>query len=265
MDDPQASNSTNSDDKQPIEAQSSSVNVPYSPEQVQQFVTLLSTGQLGEGRGRIRWSSNYTFLVSVCEYDDSPEVLAIYKPRSGERPLWDFPDGTLCLRERAAFLISEALGWQIVPPTVLRDGPRGFGSVQLYIEHNPEITYFNFGESFIPQIQRIATFDAITNNADRKGGHCILGENNKIWGIDHGICFHVAPKLRTVIWEYAASPIPNDIKQDIINLKDKLCKSDDVMATELRKLISEQEMKGTAHTHRAIANEQPIPRTRIWS
>src|SRR5690606_12120560 len=98
------------------------------------------------------------------------------KPRSGERPLWDFPDGTLCQRERAAFLTSEALGWRLVPPTALREGPRGIGSVQFFVEHDPEQHYFTFDAALIPQLARLSLFDVLINNADRKGGHCILDE-----------------------------------------------------------------------------------------
>lgn len=196
------------------------------------LLVLLAEGEIGEERGRLRWSSNYTFLISVC--DESYRTLAIYKPQRGERPLWDFPDGTLCLREKAAFIVSESLGWQIVPPTVLRDGPRGLGSVQLYIDHDPEITYFNLGKGFAPQLQRIATFDHVINNADRKGGHCLLDRHGKIWGIDHGICFHVVPKLRTVIWDFAGTAIPNAIRADLENF----CGQIKDQTSELRKALA---------------------------
>src|SRR5207247_1913094 len=108
------------------------------------------------------WSSNYTFMMRVSD----PELtsLAVYKPRRGERPLWDFPDGTLCQREVAAFVVSEALGWHIVPPTLLRDGPHGIGSVQLFINHDPDLNYFNFGPEFRSQLMRIALFDQLINN-----------------------------------------------------------------------------------------------------
>lgn len=165
----------------------------------------------------MRWSSNYTFLVSV-EHQDI-KTMAVYKPQKGERPLWDFPDGTLCYRELASFLTSQALGWELVPPTVLRDGPRGLGSLQFYIDHDPEVNYFTFDESMRPQLQRMAAFDYLVNNADRKGGHCLLDSEGHLWGIDHGITFHSAPKLRTVIWDFAGQPIPDELVTDV----EKLC------------------------------------------
>jgi uncharacterized repeat protein (TIGR03843 family) len=119
------------------------------------------------------------------------ETAAIYKPREGERPLWDFPDGTLCQREVAAFVVSQALDWFIVPPTVLRGGPHGIGMVQFYINCNPEVHYFTLQEEtrFHDQFKQIAWFDLLVNNADRKSGHCLRGESDHIWAIDHGVCF----------------------------------------------------------------------------
>ena len=156
--------------------------------------------------GLVPWGSNYTFLVTVCR--DQEELEAIYKPRKGERPLWDFPRGTLCNRERAAFLVSEMLGWNMVPPTVLREGPHGFGSLQQFVAHDPDQHYFSLEGDFAEQLQRFALFDSLANNADRKGGHVLLGENAHLWSIDHGICFHAEHKLRSVIWDFAGQPIP---------------------------------------------------------
>lgn len=207
------------------------------------MLALLQTGRIGEEQGRLRWGSNYVFMTSVC--DDDLTATAIYKPQQGERPLWDFPDGTLCYRERAAFLVSEALGWQIVPPTVLREASRGLGSLQFYINHNPEITYFNLGESFIPQLRRMSAFDHIANNADRKGGHCLLDEQGKLWGIDHGICFHVAPKLRTVIWDFAGMPLGDDLLPDIQRLCDQLSRADSELRQALRSLLAPKEIEAT--------------------
>jgi uncharacterized repeat protein (TIGR03843 family) len=174
---------------------------------------LLRDGEIKEARGLLPWGSNYTFLMSVCRND--VETLAIYKPRRGERPLWDFPDGSLCLREMAAFVVSEALQWHIVPPTVLRDGPQGFGMLQQFVEHDPEQHYFTFDPAQRPQLQKIALFDYLANNADRKGGHCLLGADGYIWAIDHGICFHAQPKLRTVIWDFAEQAIPTQLTEDL--------------------------------------------------
>jgi uncharacterized repeat protein (TIGR03843 family) len=142
-------------------------------------------------------------------------IRAIYKPRRGEAPLWDFPDGTLYKRERAAYLLSQASGWGIVPLTVVRpDGPHGVGAVQLHVEHDPRITYFDLrGQPrHRSAFAHIAAFDVLANNADRKGGHCLLDPSGRLWGIDHGLTFHEDYKLRTVIWDFQGQPIqPEDV------------------------------------------------------
>jgi hypothetical protein len=180
---------------------------------IPQVVEILNKGTIEAEHGVMRWSSNYTFLVSVSH--EGTSVMAVYKPQKGERPLWDFPDGTLCHREVAAFLTSQELGWMIVPPTVLRDGPRGLGSVQFFVDHDPEMNYFSFDTAKLPQLMRLAAFDYVVNNADRKGGHCLVDNQGHIWGIDHGITFHSAPKLRTVIWDFAGQPIPEALITDL--------------------------------------------------
>ena len=167
-------------------------------------VELLRAGEL-DVLGRMPWSSNQTFLAKVER--GGVEVLVIYKPRRGERPLWDFPNGSLCLRELAAFAVSEALGWSIVPLTVLRDGPLGSGMVQLFVDHDPEQHFFTLREAFPDRFRQFALFDVVTNNADRKSGHCLRAPDDHIWGIDHGLSFHSAIKLRTVIWDYEGEPI----------------------------------------------------------
>ena len=156
--------------------------------------------------GRMPWSSNATFLVELS--DGNGELLAIYKPQRGERPLWDFPRGTLCHREVAAFEVSEALGWHFVPDTVLRDGPAGIGMMQRFVEHDPEEHYFTLLEKFADDFRRMAAFDVVINNTDRKAGHCLLTTDGRVFGIDHGIAFHAQWKLRTVIWEFAGESIP---------------------------------------------------------
>ena len=171
---------------------------------------LLEGGDI-ELLGRMPWSSNATFLVKLDH--DGAESLAIYKPRQGERPLWDFPRGTLCAREVAAHLVSVALGWHIVPLTILRDGPAGPGMVQRFVEHDPEEHYFTLREGFPEVFRRFALFDVVINNADRKSGHCLRDGADHIWGIDHGLSFHCAVKLRTVIWDYEGEPIgPADLE-----------------------------------------------------
>lgn len=202
-----------------------------------------------EIEGLLPWSSNYAFLVRVCE--DTLEVGAVYKPERGERPLWDFPQGTLCLRERAAYVVSEALGWHIIPPTALRDAQHGLGTVQLFINHDPAHHYFTIeGDADLrPQLQRIALLDILINNADRKAGHVLIEEGSetgdvpRLWGIDHGICFHVEPKLRTVIWEFAGTPIPAEMKSELEALRNRLADEAGVLAGVLGDLLSSVEIE----------------------
>jgi hypothetical protein len=206
---------------------------------VEEALRLLSDGELRAARGLLPWSSNYTFLIEIADHET--ETLAVYKPRRGERPLWDFPDGTLCQREVAAFLVSYALGWDLVPPTVLRDGPHGIGSVQWFIDHDPEQNYFTLGPQYRPQLFKIALFDQLINNADRKGGHCLLDVNDQIWAIDHGICFHSQPKLRTVIWDFAGEAIDDGTLAQIESLCKKL--RDPHASRPLATLLTRAEME----------------------
>lgn len=215
---------------------------------------LLATGTI-EMEGLVPWGSNYTFLVTIC-HDGYTPIQGIYKPRQGERPLWDFPTGTLCLRERAAFLVSEALTWRIVPPTVLRDGPRGWGSLQLFIEHDPDETYFNFQGIHDRQLQRVALFDIFTNNADRKGGHVIKDADDHIWGIDHGICFHTEYKLRTVIWDYAGMHIEQNDLADLERLEQSLANPKDELSGDLYQLLSGREIKSLRQRLSALRQQK---------
>jgi uncharacterized repeat protein (TIGR03843 family) len=164
--------------------------------------------------GRMPWSSNATFLAKVER--DGDAVLAIYKPQAGERPLWDFPEGTLCCREVAAYELSELLGWSLVPHTVLRDDmPLGVGALQRFVDHDPEEHYFELQAGRDDVFQRFAAFDVLANNTDRKGGHVLLGGDGGVWGIDHGVCFHPQWKLRTVIWEFAGDALPAPLLDSI--------------------------------------------------
>ena len=172
--------------------------------------------------------SNYTFLVCL-EGEDGEQIKAIYKPRKGEAPLWDFPHGTLHLREYASYLLAEALGWHFIPRTVLRDGPYGEGSMQRYVDHNPRDHYFTLREHYTEQFPRICLFDLLTNNADRKAGHTILGVDGRVWGIDHGLTFHPYPKLRTVIWDFAGEPMPDGLVRDLCGLQEKFDRADDAV------------------------------------
>lgn len=179
-------------------------------------VDLLTRGELTV-KGRLPWSSNTTLLVEASL--DGASALGVYKPERGERPLWDFPRG-LYRRELAAWHLSEALGWGLVPLTVERDGPYGEGSIQLFIAADFEQHYFTLREDarHHDRLRQICAFDLITNNADRKSGHCLLAEDGTIFAIDNGLCFHVEPKLRTVIWEFADEPLSPAIAGDLKRL-----------------------------------------------
>jgi hypothetical protein len=222
-----------------------------------QVLEILEKGEFEKEHGSIQWSSNYTFLTSVSY--DHKSVTGVYKPQRGERPLWDFPDGTLCYRERASFLVSEALGWKIVPPTVLREGPRGLGSLQFYVDHDPDYHYFSFDESLTAQLMRLSLFDVLVNNADRKGGHCIVDSQGHLWGIDHGITFHAANKLRTVIWNFAGNPIPQILMDDVEALCARLDHPEDDIICELQKLLNAREMNSFTRRVRFLLNEPLYP------
>ncbi len=177
------------------------------------MLEVLSRGRL-EVKGRLPWSSNLTFLAEASLAEAS--ALAVYKPARGERPLWDFPPG-LFKREVAAYRLSETLGWGLVPPTVVRDGPLGRGSIQLFVEADFEQHYFTLREepAHRTTLERICLFDLLANNTDRKSGHCLLGLDGRIYAIDNALTFHAEPKLRTVIWEFAGEPIPESLLDDV--------------------------------------------------
>ncbi len=165
-------------------------------------------------KGEFLWGSNYTFLVDVELGGET--LLAVYKPTRGERRLWDFPAASLARREVAAFLVSEALDWNFVPLTAYRDNaPFGPGSVQLFVEHDPDYNYFKFSSEDIQRLLPVAAFDLLINNADRKGSHILRDPDGHLWLIDHGLCFHAQDKLRTVIWDFVGEIIPDDIYENI--------------------------------------------------
>ncbi len=164
---------------------------------------------------RMPYSSNATFLVSITLQDKT--VQAIYKPMRGEKPLWDFAPG-LHRREVAAYRLSEAMGLNCVPPTVLRDGPNGEGSVQLLIEANPDEHYFTLFEQrqdLHDQFRAMCALDIVANNTDRKSGHVLVDKDRHVWGIDHGLCFAEDFKIRTVIWEFGGEVLPESIHQAV--------------------------------------------------
>lgn len=209
----------------------------WSPDR-DDVMTLLQEAEV-DSCGLIPWGSNYTFLITLkhptagCSY-------AVYKPRRGEAPLGDFPDGTLFRRERAAYVVSSALGWNIVPPTVIRDGPYGIGMVQLFIDADTNAHYFTFGAQIADAARRIALFDCVINNTDRKAGHLLRATNGHVWAIDHGLTFHSAPKLRTVIWEFAGEPFRPELAADLAALR-AACDSIDGPLAELRTLLNPRE------------------------
>lgn len=229
------------------------------PSEPARLLQLLACGAMRDEQGAaVRWSSNYTFLVGLTESDD--HALAIYKPQRGERPLWDFPDGTLCYREVAAYQVSAALGWDIVPPTVLRNGLRGVGSVQLYIDHDPEVNYFTLDERYHDQLRKICAFDYLINNADRKGGHILLGLADHLWGIDHGLGFHPAPKLRTVVWDFAGEPIPDDLLTDIDRLDGMVEDEASALRQSVEKLLAPTEIQAFRARLRRLLQRGEYPR-----
>ena len=204
---------------------------------------------LGEGtlspEGLLPGASNDTFLCTISH--GGLETYAVYKPRDGEAPLWDFPDGTLYRREMAAYVASRAFGWELVPPTVIRDGPFGVGMVQLYIDHDPAEHFLTLEPQYREVFRRVAAFDVVVNNADRKSGHCLLQrETGRIFIVDHGVTFHFQPKLRTVIWDYAGEPLPADVKAaldrfasalaagEVRELMDQLLAPEELAAMEAR-------------------------------
>ncbi len=161
-------------------------------------------------QGRFLLGSNYTFLVQV--HYQGRAILAVYKPQAGERPLWDFPPGSLGRREVAAYLLSELLGLHLVPCTVLREGPFGPGVVQQFIPHRPEYHYFAFTEEDRQRLRPVVLFDILANNADRKGSHVLIEKRTRrLYAIDHGLCFHEEEKLRTVFWDFAGEPIAENL------------------------------------------------------
>lgn len=170
--------------------------------------------------GLLAGASNATFAVEVTAADDS--TLAVYKPRDGERPLWDFPAGTLHLREVAAYRLAQALGWDLVPETVVRaDAPLGEGSLQRFVDHDPNETAFTLFDARPDDFRRIVLLDAIANNADRKGGHVLHErETGRLWCIDNGLSFHVEEKLRTVLWPFGGEPIAPELLAPIATLAD---------------------------------------------
>jgi hypothetical protein len=199
------------------------------------LVDVLANGQV-VGTRPIPWGSNYSFVVSLGRAGEA-EAMAVYKPRRGEVPLWDFPDGTLYRREYAAYRVSRALGMAFIPPTVIREGPQGVGTFQLYVEPDESTEFYRFRKDHVDELRMIALFDVLTNNADRKAGHCFKGRDGRIWGIDHGLCFNVVPKLRTVIWEFCGQVLPQQLCEAFTDPE-----RSQVLRAELGELLHENEV-----------------------
>jgi len=209
--------------------------------------------------GQALRGSNSTFLTQVT--DTNLSVQAIYKPSKGERPLWDFPDYTLAQREVAAFIVSHLLGWDLVPATVFRVQPAiyGKGSLQLFIEHDPTLHYLNAPINDQVLFMKIAIFDLIINNADRKSGHVIFDYDNKPWLIDHGLCFNHEFKHRTVIWDFAGLSIPDNLKIEIKNFIDKMQSGKLHLVRKLNMLLSELEVKSLINRGLYLINQAEFP------
>ena len=213
--------------------------------------------------GRIVGSSNNAMLVEVtrrCPDPEPPVVMAaVYKPTIGERPLDDFPDGTLSRREVAAWHLSEASGWGIVPPTVLRDGPFGEGMLQAFVEADPDVDVVAMVVEDDPRLRRMAILDAVMNNTDRKGGHILPVDGGRhVHGVDHGVCFSSVPKLRTVLWGWRGEPLVADELAGVARIRDAL---DGALGPTLRRLLSRAEVRATVARADALlaAGRFPFP------
>ncbi|HLH27595.1 MAG TPA: SCO1664 family protein [Acidimicrobiales bacterium] len=229
---------------------------PESGPDLEEATARLRTGEVSV-EGRLPWSSNLTFLAEVApepgESGGEP-LFAVYKPGRGERSLWDFPDG-LYRREVAAFALSELLGWGLVPPTVLRDdAPFGPGCLQLFVEADYEQHYFTLLDAggHEQTLRTICLFDAVANNADRKSGHVLAGPGGRLWAIDHGLCFHPHPKLRTVIWDFAGEPVPAARLGDL----ERLCDPD---RRVFEGLLSDAELRALGARARALLRTGRFP------
>lgn len=221
--------------------------------------TVLSALREGEitVQGEFVWGSNYTFLTEIRYMDAT--FAAVYKPSRGQRPLWDFAPATLAHRETAAYRVSQAIGWELVPPTIYRRrAPVGAGSLQLYVEHDPEYHYFNMTAEDRQRLRPVALFDLLINNADRKGSHVLLNPDGHLWLIDHGLCFHEDDKLRTVIWDFTGEPIPAELMADLRKFHQMLAGSTEDSAG-LRQHLSPVEINALAKRTEALLASAHYP------
>ncbi len=213
---------------------------------------VVEAGEL-EVIGLLPRASNSTFLARAAD----GAIPVVYKPRAGETPLWDFPDGTLCNREVAAFVLAQALGWPNVPTTVLRDGPYGEGSVQRFVDAAPGEHYLTLRERRFDEFASVAAFDVVAGNGDRKSGHCLLGRDGRIWVVDHGLCFNARSVLRTVIWDFAGEPVPPSLLEDVRRVAGELRRGP--LRVRLLELLNEGEVDATADRADALCEAGTFP------
>ena len=201
-------------------------------------------------------ASNFTFVVELAL--DEQRGYGVYKPERGEQPLWDFPSG-LYRRECAAYELSLLLGWPIAPPTVARTGELGVGSLQLFVPPRADSHFFSLRDDHRDEALRIAVFDVIANNADRKGGHCFVAQSGGVWGIDHGLTFHAEHKLRTVIWDFAGEPVPQPLLDDLARLLSLLDTPASGAADALTRLLAPEETAALRERTRRLLEDPVMP------
>lgn len=197
--------------------------------------------------------SNYVFMTLMTR--EKMEVKAIYKPCRGEAPLWDFPSGTLYKREYAAFVVSQSLEWQLIPPTVIRDGPHGVGSMQWFVDTR-KWTKQGLQIKDLSILKQVALFDYLVNNADRKAGHFLADEDGRLWLVDHGLTFNAELKLRTVLWDYSGEPIPEELLADVRSLQSKL-NQEKQLRDELCHLLEDNEIEALELRVKSVL-EKPV-------
>jgi len=200
---------------------------------------LLREGELSV-EGRLVDASNAT-LYCTSTLDDVTAAV-VYKPVRGERPLWDFPDGTLAGREVSAYLVSQAMGWDVVPPTVMREGPFGPGMCQLWVDVDESVDLAALARSDHPDLRRMAVFDAVVNNADRKGGHLLPRDDGRVQGVDHGICFSAQDKLRTLLWQWRGEPLTDEAVEVVSSVRAQL---EGPLGAALHEQLTRREVRAT--------------------
>lgn len=231
------------------------VSQPATVLELDDALRLLRAGEL-DVEGRLLDASNATLYCTASL--DGVTAGCVYKPIAGERPLWDFPDGTLAAREVAAYVVSAATGWDVVPPTVMRDGPFGPGMCQLWIDVDERVDLAALARSDHPALRRMAIFDAVVNNADRKGGHLLPVSGGHVYGVDHGVCFSAEEKLRTILWGWRGKRLPNDALAVLRDLEGAL---DGPLGEVLADLLTGREVAATRRRiERLLATgRHPVP------